>query len=167
MTILEKIIHYITEGAVFKKGQTISPCDIKNSDKLSSDPVCGAFGALSDELLNDMTTIPESVFVNLDGALRDDASDDDVAGYIRDFLEKSSVEGLCIEFGGDSLTYLTMDDRFATVRELSRIKPFCVLFESDFNTALYLEQKGMRAPMFLNDGPENYKKVIDLSLAEI
>ena len=60
-----------------------------------------------------------------------------------------------------------MNDRFAIVEELSRINPFCVLFESDFNTALFLEGKGMRVPMFQNNGPHNYKKVITLNLSEI
>lgn len=167
MTILEKIIARATDGKVSQRGKILSPDDIVLRDKLSSDALCGAYGALCSDCVSESVTVAESVFVNLDGALRDDASEQELAEYIKGELAKENIAGLCVEFGGDSLTYLTMNDRFAIVRELLGESPFCVIFESDFNTALFLEERKERVPMFLNDGPHNYKKVITLNLCEI
>ncbi len=168
MTILQKIIGYST-GKDTRVGEVFFKEDINNSAKLSySDRLCGAYGALFVGDMQTGVTIPESVFINLDGTVRYDAKSSEVAFFIKEQLLNLGVEGLCLEFGGDSLTYLTMQDRLCIAEKLSELSPFCILFESDFNTVMYIQEHGMpEAPMFLNDGEHNYKKVITLNLSGI
>ena len=135
---------------------------------ISDDPFCGAYGRLY--LKEKAFTVPEGVFINLDGALRNNAESCDVAQHIHNFLKKEKLCGLSVEFGGDSMGYLTMDDRTEVVKALTdaEISPFCVIFECDYITAEYtnsvLKEK---TAAFYNDGPQNFKKIITIDLSKV
>ena len=130
-----------------------------------SDKLCGAYGKLF--LAENIFEVPCGIFVDLCGALRNDATKEDVANYILQTLEKKDISQKSVEFGGDSMTYLTMEDRFAVVEKLmqSEKKPFCITFEYDYITAEYtLEKFGKKPQTFFNDGPASYEEIIALSL---
>ncbi len=135
---------------------------------ISEDALCGAYGRLF--LKEKAFAVPEGVFVNLDGALRNDAKTEEIANYIREFLKDKKLSGLSIEFGGDSMGYLTMDDRLSVVKAISGsdISPFCTIFECDYITAEYtLEVLKEKTAAFYNDGPQSFCDVITLDLGKI
>jgi len=141
----------------------------ENTDAISFDEkLCGAYGRLF--LEEKIFTVPAGVFIDLEAPLRNDVTKEEIAGYIADFISKLDVEGRSLEFGGDSMTYLTMDDRFAVAEKLLALekKPFCVIFEYDYITAEYtMEHFGKKPETFYNDGPQSYEQVVTLELDRI
>lgn len=130
-----------------------------------SDKLCGAYGRLY--LEQKIFSVPQGIFVDLRAPLRNNASSEKIAEYIVHFLAKHDIKGKSVEFGGDSMTYLTMDDRFAITEKLANCenKPFCVIFEYDYITAEYtLEKFGKKPTTFFNDGPQSYVEVIRLDI---
>ena len=138
----------------------------ESTDAVSFDEkLCGAYGKLF--LKEKIFTVPEGIFIDLEAPLRNDITSEKIADFVADFISKLDVEGKSLEFGGDSMTYLTMDDRFAVVEKLLDLekKPFCVIFEYDYITAEYtFEHFGKKPETFYNDGPQSYEQVVTLEL---
>ena len=133
-----------------------------------SDKLCGAYGRLFVE--NSIFDVPQGVFVDLCGALRNDATSEDIAEYINAALSSYDIAATSVEFGGDSMTYLTMDDRFAVVEKLMKNekKPFCAIFEYDYITSEYVYEKfGTKPQVFFNNGPESFREIITVSLDKV
>ncbi len=132
------------------------------------DKLCGAYGKL---YLNEkIFSVPKGIFIDLEAPLRNDAQSCEIAEYVAEFLSNHDIEGNSVEFGGDSMTYLTMDDRFAVVEKLQTFskKPFCVIFEYDYITAEYtIEHFGKKPETFYNDGPQYFSQVVTLELDKI
>ena len=129
------------------------------------DSLCGAYGKLF--VKDKIFSVPSSVFVDLTAPVRYDATSADIATYIAEFLSGYDIENKSVEFGGDSMTYLTMDDRFEIVKKLTEgtKKPFSVIFEYDYITAEYTLSHFSKKPVtFFNDGPQFFDEVISLSL---
>ncbi len=164
MTQTQKIISYALNTDKPLAGTRVYIS--KESEGISFDkPFCGAYGKL---FLKEMIfSVPQGIFVDLSAPLRDDITSEQVAEYVAKFLSKKNIEGRSVEFGGDSMTYLTMDDRFEIVKKLESCekKPFCVIFEYDYITAEYTLEKFEKKPTtFFNDGPQSYEEVISLEL---
>lgn len=138
----------------------------EQSDGISFyEPICGAFGKLF--IKDKIFTVPESIFIDLTAPLRYDVTSEEIAEYIKTVLSKKDITAKALEFGGDSMTYLTMDDRIEIVKALSECekKPFCVIFEYDYITAEYtLEHFSKKPVTFFNDGPQFFEEVISLAL---
>lgn len=166
MTQTQKIISAALKNADIKSGMKVY---IKEQYPAISDtPFCGAYGRLY--LKEKAFTVPEGVFINLDGALRNDAKSCDIAEYIYTSLKKEDLSGFSVEFGGDSMGYLTMDDRIEVVKALEKsdVSPFCVIFECDYITAQYtLETLKEKTVAFYNDGPQNFMKIITLDISKV
>lgn len=129
------------------------------------DSLCGAYGMLF--LKEKIFSVPHGVFIDLAAPLRDDITSGALAEYIVSFLSEKDISGKSIEFGGDSMTYLTMEDRTEIVRSFENCdkKPFCIIFEYDYITAEYtLEHFGKKPVTFFNDGPGSYDEIISLEL---
>ena len=113
------------------------------------DPACGAYGSLF--LPRGKIRVPRGIFIDLCGALRDDVTSDAVAEYLvslcRPYLAVRSAPLVAPEFGGDSLTYLTIDDRLATAKKLI-----------DMHLGF--------APLF-NDSPDDFEAIVRADLAAI
>jgi homoaconitase/3-isopropylmalate dehydratase large subunit len=166
MTQTQRIIASSLKNPSVKDGMRVYIKE--NHPALSDDSLCGAYGKLC--LKENPLVVPKGVFVNLDGALRNDVSGEEIAQYVLSFLQKEALCGLSVEFGGDSMGYLTMNERIEIVKTLSnsRISPFCVIFECDYITAEYtLETFGEKPSAFYNDGPESFEKILVLNLGEI
>lgn len=166
MTQVQRIIASALSLSDIKSGMRVYIKEPHHA--ISEDALCGAYGRLF--LKEKAFTVPEGVFVNLDGALRNDAKADEVANYICGFLKNKNLSGLSIEFGGDSMGYLTMDDRLSVVKAVSEsdISPFCTIFECDYITAEYtLEVLKEKTAAFYNDGPQFFREIITLDLGKI
>lgn len=166
MTQTQKIISAVLKKADIKSGMRVYIKDPHTA--ISDDPFCGAYGRLY--LKEKVFTVPEGVFINLDGALRNNAESCEIAQYIHSFLKKEKLCGLSVEFGGDSMGYLTMDDRIEVVKTLENtdVSPFCVIFECDYITAEYtLGTLKEKTVAFYNDGPQNFKKIITVDLSKV
>ncbi len=164
MTQTQKIIANALNTEDFSVGTRVYISE--ESEGISfEDSLCGAYGKL---FLNEkIFAVPEGVFVDLTAPLRDDITSVQIADYVEKVLSEKDIAGKSVEFGGDSMTYLTMEDRKEIVRKLGDCekKPFCVIFEYDYITAGYtLEKFGKKPTTFFNDGPEGYGEIICLSL---
>lgn len=164
MTQTQKIIARALGAATVSAGTRVYITE--ETDGISfSDPLCGAYGKLF--LDQKIFGVPQGIFVDLTCPLRYDATSEIVAEYIADLLSNYDIENKAIEFGGDSMTYLTMDDRFEIVKKLSSCekKPFSVIFEYDYITAEYTMSRFSKKPVtFFNDGPQFFENVISLPL---
>lgn len=166
MTQTQKILSAVLKKADIKSGMRVYIREPHPA--ISDDHICGAYGKLY--LKEKAFTVPDGVFINLDGALRNDVKSCEVAEYIYAYLKKEKLCGLSVELGGDSMGYLTMDDRIEVVKTLinSDISPFCVIFECDYITAQYtLEILKEKTAAFYNDGPQNFKKVITVDISKV
>ena len=101
------------------------------------------------------------------GVLRNDAGSMEVAEYFKKSLKRENFSGMTVEIGGDSMSYLTMDDRFAVVKAMNELSavPFCTVFECDYITAEYTLENLLEKPAaFFNSGPQNYERIIRIDL---
>ncbi len=164
MTQIQKIIAHTLNTDKISAGTRVYVSE--ESDGISfDDPFCGAYGKLY--IKEKIFAVPCGIFIDLTAPLRDDITSEQLAEYVTRFLSEKNIEGRTVEFGGDSMTYLTMDDRFEIVRKLENHekKPFCVIFEYDYITAEYtLEKFGKKPTTFFNDGPQSYEEVVSLAL---
>lgn len=136
-----------------------------------NDPKCGAYGSLY--LPERKLRVPRGLFIDLCGVLRNDAASEEVAdGLIalcRPYLSMRSAPKFAPEFGGDSLTYLTLADRFATAARLVEDSlGFSPLFECDFLAAEYVaEQRLPKLMPVFNDSPEDFDVILRADLSKI
>ena len=165
MTQTQRIISSVLKRSDIKSGMRVYVKETHPA--ISKDALCGAYGRLY--LKEQAFTVPKGIFINLDGALRNDATSDEVALYIAEFLSTEEICGISVEFGGDAMGYLTMNDRISVTQKLyGSGMPFSVIFECDYITAEYVsETLGEKAVAFYNDGPQSFEKVITLDLGKI
>lgn len=167
MTQIQKIIAFSSGKQSVLPGEKVSL--VKADGAVSAtDTLCGIYGALYTE--KNEITVPEGIFIDLCGALRDDAKSPEVAEFLFEKLKDKIQPDISLEFGGDSMTYLTADDRAETIKAFLGhvIRPFSVSFECDYIAAEYkLEKFGTKPRAFYNDGPESYTEVIHVDISDI
>lgn len=168
MTQIQKILAFASKKSTVSQGESVTVSQNTELSALSfSDRLCGVYGALY--LENGTVTVPRGIFIDLQGALRDDISSRDVAEFLFSRLESKISPDISLEFGGDSMTYLNASDRTETVKRFidTQKKPFSVTFECDYIAAEYtIEKFGKKPQAFYNDGPESYLEVIAVDLSE-
>lgn len=109
---------------------------------------------------------PAAVRVQLDGAPKDDF---DVCEFIPRLLQVLNTCGTdignkSVEFGGDSLSYLYVEERYKIAKALFGKCANCI-FEADYLTVEYLRQRGATTlPVYFADGEWDYEKVITVNL---
>ncbi len=165
MTSVQKIISTAV-GHAASIGECVELCNTEYNNISFSDRLCGAYGNIF--LCSNSFYVPRGIFCDLTGALRNDVTTEEIAEYFVSFFEELCDKDICIEIGGDSLSYLTMDDRIAVTEKLSSLSFFGVMFECDFLSVGYVyDNFGLRQKGVFNDGPEFYDKVIPLDLSAI
>lgn len=167
MTQIQKIIAFSAGKQHVLPGEKVK-IDTENGAISSKDTLCGVYGALYAETKD--ITVPDGIFVDLCGALRDDAKSCEVADFLFEKLKGKIRSDISIEFGGDSMTYLTAEDRVCTIKafEKADIRPFSVSFECDYIAAEYTFEKfGTKPRAFYNDGPQSYAEVIHVDITDI
>lgn len=169
MTQIQKIIASCLGKANSHSGERVYITQSQNPDACSfTDKLCGAYGKIFIE--KEPFAVPEGIFVDLRGVLRNDVQSTEIADFICKKLKDQFIVPCSAEFGGDSMTFLNMEDRFAVIKSLYSLKapPTHAVFECDYITAEYtLEKFGKKPAAFFNDGPNSYLKVLPLDLSEI
>lgn len=131
-----------------------------------TDPYGGAYGFLY--CPQRAVTVPRGIFVDLGGALRNDATSEEVANHLHACLCDILAPDIAVEIGGDSLTYLTMDDRHKTVERLTVGNAcFGVLFECDYLAVTYAHEHGLLLRPAFNDGVQDFEAVLSVDLSAV
>lgn len=144
----------------------------------TDDPCCGVYGKLyipkaAKKRGKQKIRVPRGVFIDLCGVLRRDAKSEEVAEFLFSiclpYLVTRDMPKIAPEFGGDSLTYLTAEDRLATAEKFVRSGcGFPPLFECDFVAAQYAAENGF-SPIraFFNDSPDDFEAIINADLEKV
>ena len=176
MTGVQKILARAAGKAHVSAGMTVVlPEKAVGID--SDDAACGAYGSLflpkSDSTAERKIRVPNGIFLDLGGVLRNDVTSAEVADFLFSlclpYLVTRQSPKIAPEFGGDSLTYLTMADRLATAeRFVLSGCGFAPLFECDFVAAQYVAERGF-APIraVFNDSPDDFAAVVTADLGKI
>ncbi len=165
MTSVQKIISGAA-GKLIPVGGSATLLESEYPNISFCDRLCGAYGSLYLDSL--CFVVPKGIFCDLTGALRNDVTTEGIAEYFHRFFSQEGDYGTSLEIGGDSLSYLTMDDRFAIGSKLSELGFFAVIFECDFQSVEYVyENFGYRQKGVFNDGPDSYEKIISLDISAI
>ncbi len=112
--------------------------------------------------------VPSAIKFNLSGKLQKYVSGKDVILYI---IGKIGVDGALyrsMEFSGEGLSSLTMDDRFTMANMAIEAGAKNGIFEVDDNTAEYVKERQKRPyKVFKADDDACYDEVYDINLSEI
>lgn len=166
MTQVQKIIASALGAESLERGKRIYIKKKENFGGISfDDKLCGAYGKVYID--SEVFSVPDGIFIDLCGVLRNDAGSMEIAEYFKKSLKRENFSGMTVEIGGDSMSYLTMDDRFAVVKAMNELSavPFCTVFECDYITAEYTLENLLEKPAaFFNSGPQNYERIIRIDL---
>ena len=112
--------------------------------------------------------VPEAIKFNLTGKLNKYVSGKDLILYI---IGKIGVDGALyksMEFTGDGMHLLTMDDRFTIANMAIEAGAKNGIFEVDEKTTEYMKEHSDREyTVFTADDDAEYTEVIDINLAEV
>ena len=112
--------------------------------------------------------VPEAIKFNLTGKLNKYVSGKDLILYI---IGKIGVDGALyksMEFTGDGMHSLTMDDRFTIANMAIEAGAKNGIFEVDEKTTEYMKEHSDREyTVFTADDDAEYTEVIDINLAEV
>lgn len=112
--------------------------------------------------------VPEAIKFNLTGKLNQYVSGKDLILYI---IGKIGVDGALyksMEFTGDGMHSLTMDDRFTIANMAIEAGAKNGIFEVDEKTTEYMKEHSDREyTVFTADDDAEYTEVIDINLAEV
>lgn len=112
--------------------------------------------------------VPTTVRVNLTGKLaRGVAARDVFHTLLRDIGPCGALNSM-VEFGGEGLATLTMDDRFTICNLAMFIGARSAIMEQDAATEAYMKKFGITDYTFVNPDPDAvYEKVIDFDLSKV
>lgn len=112
--------------------------------------------------------VPETIKVNLTGKLKKYVTGKDVILHL---IGKIGVDGALyksIEFTGDGVSSLSMDDRFTISNMAIEAGGKAGIFPVDEKTLSYLKEAGAKDPkIFTADEDAEYSSVIDIDLSKI
>lgn len=165
MTGCQKILARAANLPNVSAGQSIILSN-ETTNISKTDPFCGAYGFLF--CPQQTVRVPHGVFIDLGGALRNDATSEEVANFLFSRINAYRSPDTAIEIGGDSLTYLTLPDRFETVKRLTQGGGcFGVLFECDFSAVNYCHENDLTLRPAFNDGAQDFLAVISVDLSAV
>lgn len=112
--------------------------------------------------------VPKTIKVNLTGSFSKYTSGKDL---ILSLIGQIGVDGalyMALEFSGDGVKNLTMDDRFTVSNMAIEAGAKCGLFPVDETTLQYLKESGAKEPKIYNsDKDAEYERVIDIDLSKL
>lgn len=112
--------------------------------------------------------VPEAIRFNLKGALRPWVSGKDVILHIIGMIGVDGALYKSMEFGGEGLASLSMDDRFTMANMAIEAGAKNGIFEVDEKTIEYVKEHSTREyKIYKADEDAEYVKVIDVDLSEI
>lgn len=122
--------------------------------------------------------VPEVIGVKLEGEIREGVTPTDIVLYITELLRKKGVVGKYVEFFGNSLSKLTIQDRATIANMAPEYGATVGYFPIDEQTVKYLNLTGrdgdkvkkiaMELGIFYNEKEEvKYSDVVEVNLSEI
>ncbi len=112
--------------------------------------------------------VPEAIRFNLKGALRPWVSGKDVILHIIGMIGVDGALYKSMEFGGEGLASLSMDDRFTMANMAIEAGAKNGIFEVDEKTIEYVKEHSTREyKIYKADEDAEYVRVIDVDLSEI
>lgn len=112
--------------------------------------------------------VPSAIKFNITGKLRDKVSGKDVILYIIGMIGVSGALYKSMEFSGDGIKNLTMDDRFTISNMAIEAGAKNGIFIVDNNTLEYIREHSKKAPKIFNaDSDAIYDKVYNIQLDKI
>ncbi len=112
--------------------------------------------------------VPSSIKFNLKGSFKKHVSGKDLILHI---IGKIGVDGALyrsMEFAGEGVSSLTMDDRFTICNMAIEAGAKNGIFPVDEKTLAYLKEAGAKEPkIFSSDEDAHYDEVIDIDLSEL
>ncbi len=113
--------------------------------------------------------VPEAIKVNISGKFKKGVYAKDLILFLIGKIGADGATYKSLEFGGESLEYLQMNDRLTLANMAVEAGAKCGLFPSDAITKQYLQQRG-RGDKFISinmDNDANYQSVIDIQLDDL
>lgn len=138
-----------------------------------------AFGAGATEIANSWVTgyvrcrIPETLRIEVDGALRPGVTAKDIVLYLlqMDEIRSGGAIGLVFEYGGSAVRALPVDERATLTNMVAELGGFTGIVEPDARTVAFLkERRGVDfvlEPWMRSDPDAVYRDVIHIDAREI
>jgi aconitate hydratase len=122
--------------------------------------------------------LPKTIGIEIKGSLGQGTSFNDVLLTLKNILIENDINGKIIEFYGEGLKNISLEDRTILSNLVSQCKGICGYFPVDNNTIFFIEQtRGVNASLlktyyekqglYLSSNIMEYEKVIDLDLSLI
>ncbi len=112
--------------------------------------------------------VPESIKVNLSGKLKRYVTGKDLILHLIGLIGVDGALYKAIEFSGEGVKELSMDDRFTISNMAIEAGGKAGLFPVDDKTLEYLKASGAKEPKIFNSDPDaSYSKVIDIDLSKL
>ena len=112
--------------------------------------------------------VPSAIRFNLSGKMKKHVSGKDLILHIIGMIGVDGALYKTMEFQGDGVANLTMDDRFTICNMAIEAGAKNGIFPVDEQTLAYLKEAGAREPrIFTSDPDASYEKVIDIDLSQL
>jgi 3-isopropylmalate/(R)-2-methylmalate dehydratase large subunit len=112
--------------------------------------------------------VPSAIKINMTGKPADDVCGKDIILHI---IGKIGVDGALyksLEFVGEGVSYLSMDDRFTMANMAVEAGAKNGIFETDSKTLEFLSKTGAKTPAeYKADSDDDYEKILDFDLSKI
>ncbi|MCL1875222.1 MAG: aconitase/3-isopropylmalate dehydratase large subunit family protein [Synergistaceae bacterium] len=112
--------------------------------------------------------VPETIRVNFSGAVSRGVSGKDVALYVLRLLGTNGANYRAVEFGGEGLTSLSMDDRRVICNIMAESCAKCAIMPLDRAAREYCDERGLDCTEAAWPDPGcNYLQTLEINLSEI
>lgn len=112
--------------------------------------------------------VPSSIKFNLHGALRPRVTGKDLILTIIGMIGVDGALYKAMEFAGEGVSSLSMDDRFTVSNMAIEAGAKCGIFPVDDKTLGYLKEHGAKEPKIFSSDPDaEYEKVYEIDLGSI
>ena len=112
--------------------------------------------------------VPSAIRFNLSGKMKKYVSGKDLILHIIGMIGVDGALYKTMEFQGEGVSSLTMDDRFTICNMAIEAGAKNGIFPVDEQTLAYLKEAGAREPrIFTSDPDASYEKVIDIDLSQL
>ena len=112
--------------------------------------------------------VPSAIRFNLKGRFNERVSGKDLILYIIGMIGVSGARYMSMEFGGEGMSNLTMDDRFTVANMAIEAGAKNGIFEADEITLQYIKEHSSRKPLtYKADDDAEYERVYEIDLDQI
>ena len=143
----EGICHALMAEQYALPGQVV--CGTDSHTPHSGALGCLAFGAGATEIANSWVTgyvrckVPQTLRIEIDGALRDGVTAKDVVLHLlqMDAIRSGGAIGLVFEYGGEAVRAMSIDERATLTNMVAELGGFTGIVEPDARTVAFLKER--------------------------